>query len=102
MSNKKTNRSTIKNTEVIKNDVVEETTETITTSPVYGYVSNCEQLRIRKEADKNSEILMLVTKDTKVEIDETSSTNDFYFVKAYCPNSITCVGYCMKDFITIK
>lgn len=74
----------------------------VTIDPVIGYVSNCEKLNIRRDPDTNAEILVVVNKDTKVEIDEDLSTDEFYSVTAYCPNDVTVEGYAMKDFINIK
>lgn len=71
--------------------------------PKYGYVANCEKLNIRNKSSlDDSEILVIVDKGTKVEINEDLSTDKFYSVKVYCPNDITVIGYAMKDFITIK
>ena len=69
---------------------------------IVGFVSNCEKLNIRTTPDKNSEILIVVDKGTKVEVNEKLSNDEFYSIKAYCPNDITIIGYAMKDFITIK
>ena len=74
----------------------------VTVDPVIGYVSNCDKLNIRKDPDANAEVLVIVNKDTKVEIDEELSTDEFYSVVAYCPNDVTVEGYAMKDFIDIK
>lgn len=74
----------------------------VTTEPIVGFVANCEQLRIRNAPNTDSEILVIVNKGTKVEIDEELSTDDFYSVTAHCPDDITVIGYAMKDFISIK
>ena len=74
----------------------------VTIDPVIGYVSNCEKLNIRRDPDTNAEILIVVNNNTKVEIDEELSTDEFYSVVAYCPNDVTVEGYAMKDFIDIK
>lgn len=73
-----------------------------TVKPIIGFVSNCEKLNIRNTPDIDSEILIVVNKGTKVEINEELSNDKFYSVTAYCPNDITVIGYAMKDFITIK
>lgn len=60
-------------------------------------VVNCDQLFLREEPDRESDALNVLVKDSAVVIDEDGSTSDFYKVVA---NGI--VGYCVKEFITIK
>lgn len=74
----------------------------VTVDPIIGFVSNCEKLNIRNTPDIDSEILIVVNKGTKVEINEELSTDDFYSLTAYCPEDITVIGYAMKNFIEIK
>ena len=60
-------------------------------------VVNCDQLFLREEPDRESDALNVLVKDSAVVIDEDGSTSDFYKVVA---NGI--VGFCVKEFITIK
>ena len=60
-------------------------------------VVNCDQLFLREVPDRESDALNVLVKDSAVVIDEDGSTSDFYKVVA---NGI--VGYCVKEFITIK
>lgn len=63
---------------------------------VIGIV-NCDQLFLREEPDKESDALDILLKDSAVIIDEDGSTATFYKVAAR-----GIVGYCVKEFITIK
>lgn len=74
----------------------------VNVDPIFGEVFNCSKLNIRNTPNIDSEILVVVNKGTKVEINEELSTEDFYSVTAYCPDDITVIGYAMKDFILIK
>ena len=60
-------------------------------------IVNCDQLFLREEPDRESDALNVLMKDSAVVIDEDGSTSDFYKVVA---NGI--VGFCVKEFITIK
>lgn len=60
-------------------------------------IVNCDQLFLREEPDRESDALNVLVKDSAVVIDEDGSTSDFYKVVA---NGI--VGFCVKEFITIK
>lgn len=60
-------------------------------------VVNCGQLFLREEADIESDALYVLTKGDAVVIDEEGSTPDFYKVVA---NGV--VGFCVKEFITVK
>ena len=56
----------------------------------------CELLNVRKEPNKNSEILTVVSKDTLLTILDKDFSEEFYKVLV---NNIE--GYCMKKFIAI-
>lgn len=62
-----------------------------------GQVYNCEKLNVRKQANKDSEVVEIIQKDDIVNVYLNESTDDFYrvFTKS---NSF---GYCMKKFIKI-
>ena len=60
-------------------------------------VVNCDQLFLREEPDRESDALYVLSKGEGVAIDMDNSTDAFYKVTA---NSL--VGYCVKEFITIK
>lgn len=106
MSNKQT-KKTVANTEeakaaeVVEASNTEETTTSETESPVYGYVSNCVKLNVRKKPNKDAEILTEINVGETVEINLDLSTSNFYSV-ATTASGVAYTGYCMKDFITIK
>lgn len=64
---------------------------------VIGLVSNCANLRIRKEPDDKAEVLGMISVNTEVMIDEDKSTDEFY--KVYTDSGLE--GFCMKQFITV-
>lgn len=102
MSNKKTNEVTAKTKfEEVSEGTTKESKANKTKTPVYGYVSNCERLNIRKKPDKKAEILTVINAGETVEIDKDLSTSNFYYVIASV-SGVEYTGYCMKDFITIK
>lgn len=59
------------------------------------------KLNIRREANKNSDVLTVISKGTGVEINLTDSTEEFYCVKVIV-NSEFAIGYAMKEFIEVK
>lgn len=63
-----------------------------------GVVSNCRSLRVRKTPNKNSDVLTYISEGTKVEIDDTKTSEEFYEIRV----SDDVVGYCMRNFITIQ
>ena len=58
-------------------------------------VVNCDDLKLRAEADADADVIFLMKKDTAVSIEDT--VGDFYKVIV---NGV--VGYCMKKFITVQ
>ena len=63
-----------------------------------GRVFDCEQLYVRKEGKKESDVLCIIEKDSEVQINLDESTEEFY--KVVTPSGIE--GYCMKKFIEVK
>lgn len=76
-------------------ETVENTEETKT---VFGVVDGCDSLNVRKESNKESDVLCIINKSTKIVIDLENSTEDFYKVST----SQGIDGYCMKKFISIS
>lgn len=72
--------------------VVEEVT--IKTGSVYG----CSKLNVRSAASSESEIVCVISENTKIAVDESESTSDFY--KICTVSGIE--GYCMKQYITLE
>ena len=87
--------------EIVEEDVPEveeESLDTISKPICFGFVDNCESLRIRQVPNPVGEILTTISSGTEVEIDLDNSTNDFYKV---C-TATGLDGYCMKKFITLR
>lgn len=84
-------------TEEAVEESIEETVEETPVS-VTGIVSGCNKLNVRKSPTPLAEVLCVIDKNSKVEIDEAASTTEFYKV---CTASGV-EGYCMKKFITVE
>lgn len=66
--------------------------------PVIGVVSGCSKLNIRKNPSPDSEILCAVNEGSKLLIDETTSTLEWY---AVCTEA-GFDGFCMKAYVTAE
>ena len=75
---------------------IEETKKEVT-EEVICKIIEFEKLYIRKEADKNSEPVGIVTNKDYLSIDIIHSTDDFY--KVITSNGLE--GYCVKEFVKI-
>lgn len=64
--------------------------------PVTGTVTGCAKLNVRKEPNKESEIVSVINEGSEVVINRIKSTVEFYSV---C-TAAGVEGYCMKKFIT--
>lgn len=62
-----------------------------------GVVSGCAQMYVRSGASVDAEPLGVIRCDTKVQIYEAESTDDFYSV---CTET-GLEGFCMKKFISV-
>lgn len=65
---------------------------------VYGVVTGCSKLRIRKSASVSAPVLLEINAGTKVAIDKRQSHKDWYKV---CTED-GADGFCMKQFITLE
>ena len=64
----------------------------------HGIVT-ASKLNVRKEADKEADVLTVISKGTGVGIDLANSTDEFYCVQVIVDAELA-TGYCMKEFIT--
>lgn len=79
--------------------VVEEETVNFTPikkKPIVGYVTG-GSLNLRAEPSKDADVIMLLQDNEPVVLDSVKTINGFYKVTAH-----NAVGYCAKEFITIK
>ena len=67
------------------------------TTPIFGVVDNCELLNVRATASIDGEVVKVINRGTKLEINESESTSEFYKVK-----NKSCDGFCVKNFITVE
>ena len=65
---------------------------------VTGIVIGCVKLNVRKEPNKDSDIISVLNQYTEVNIDLTNSTKDFYKITTFDGLN----GYCIKRFIAIS
>ena len=84
------------NNEPVNNE--EEKKETVVRAQ--GYV-NAAKLNVRREPNKEADVLTVISQGAGVGIDLTKSTEDFYCVEVVI-NSEVVSAYCMKQFITIS
>lgn len=63
-------------------------------SVVIGKLDGCEKLNVRQEASKESDVVIVVTKEDELILDLEKSTEDFYSVTVKEFN-----GYVMKKFV---
>ena len=95
-----------KKTNVVVDEEVKETIEEIVVQdkmepdqePVVGFVVDCLSLNVRSEASLTGSPIATIIKGTKVEINESESTDEFYKVTV----GSEIVGYCKKEYIKIK
>lgn len=97
----------INETEETTEEVTEEVTEpevivpniedSVENNEVIGKISGFEKLYVRKEANKDSEPVGIVTDKDDLSIDIIHSTDDFY--KVITSNGLE--GYCVKEFVKI-
>jgi len=70
-----------------------------------GIVSDCNLLRIREGANRQTSVLAIIKQGEKVSVDLDNSTASFYEVtykdKSATPNT-TLIGYCLKEYISIE
>lgn len=84
--------------EVIEPEVIVPNIEDgVENNEVIGKISGFEKLYVRKEANKDSEPVGIVTDKDDLSIDIIHSTDDFY--KVITSNGLE--GYCIKEFVKI-
>lgn len=83
----------VDSTEIAEDIRVEETVEDI-----IGVVTDCLKLNIRKDPNKDSDVVVVVTCLDELKIDPNNSTDDWY---AVC--TVTDIeGFCMKKFVAVR
>ena len=66
--------------------------------PFTGNVTGCAKLNVRKEPNKEAEVVSVINEGSEVVINRIKSTVEFY---AVC-TAAGIEGYCMKKFITVN
>lgn len=73
----------------------------VTHSAPVGTVRDCEKLNVRKAPNTNAGVVCVIAKGTKVEIDESKSTDEFYKVRSVSETE-GFYGFCMKKYIAVE
>ena len=61
----------------------------------------CTKLNVRKEANKNADVVCIINEKSVITVNVEESTEDFY--KVYTSDKEVLIeGYCMKEFISIN
>ena len=82
--------------DIAEDAVVEEIEEAV--EDIIGVVTDCLKLNIRKEPNKDSDVVVIVTCLDELKIDPATSTDDWY---AVC--TVTGIeGFCMKKFVAVR
>ena len=82
--------------DIAEDAVVEEIEEAV--EDIIGVVTDCLKLNIRKEPDKDSEVVVVVTCLDELKIDPDASTDDWYAVCTVAGIE----GFCMKKFVAVR
>ena len=78
---------------------VEDNSEHIKKELIYGIVSNCEKLNIRRQTSINpTNVVCIINKGDKVRIIDKYAAPNWYKI---CTN-VGIEGYCMAEFIELK
>ncbi len=86
----------VDSTEIAEDIRVEENEEAV--EDVIGVVTDCLKLNIRKEPNKDSDVVVVVTCLDELKIDPDNSTDEWY---AVC--TVTGIeGFCMKKFVAVR
>lgn len=86
----------VDSTEIAEDIRVEENEEVV--KDIIGVVTDCLKLNIRKEPNKDSDVVVIVTCLDELKIDLDASTDDWY---AVC--TVTGIeGFCMKKFVAVR
>lgn len=86
------------NTEAAEETTVEEPVEEMKELvPIFGVVTGCSRLNVRKEAKKDADVVTIVNAGAKLVIDTDCKSKKWYKVTTKDGKD----GYCMKEFITI-
>lgn len=103
-----TNVAPAEENEVTEETVIETSTEEVVVEEVidqcdettHGVVI-ADRLNVRKEADRDGDVVTIISKGTGVEVNLTKSTEEFYHVTVLVNNEFV-DAYCVKEFIEIK
>jgi len=95
---KYTNYSKMADTKPVEPEMVEEVVQPVESSTVFGIVSGCEALNVRREPNRDSDVLCQEMAGSILAIEPENSTEDWYAV--YTEEGIE--GFCMKQYITLR
>lgn len=82
-------------TEIVEEKIEEPVVKTKSTCE--GVVCNCSHLNIRKKANKDADVILIVDSGSKLTIDLNKSNDEWLRVTAADGTK----GYCMKNYVKI-
>lgn len=91
------NKKEIAEREIVVEDSIEETTESVEPSAVFGVVTECGKLRVRSTPEIADNVLTEIILASKVLVYLKESTDEFYKITTEAGIE----GYCMKQYISI-
>ncbi len=65
---------------------------------VFGVITNCLNLNVRKEPKADADVLTIIPALSKVQVDTGASTDEFY--KVWTETGIE--GFCMKKYVVLQ
>ena len=97
MSEERKENQSVQTASVTKSSVEKADTNTNNEKiKVFGVVESCGYLRVRKEPNKEADVIATIPVGTMVELENAEVIDGFYAV-----HTETGDGYCMADFIQI-
>lgn len=97
MSEERNENQSVQTASVTKSSVESADTNTNNENiKVFGVVESCGYLRVRKEPDKESDVVTTIPVGTMVELENDEVIDGFYAVHTEAGD-----GYCMAEFIRV-
>jgi len=78
--------------------LVDETIPAEVKETVFGVITDCLKLNVRKESKVDADVLTIIPALSEVQVDTEASTDEFYKV---CTETGV-EGFCMKKYVALK
>lgn len=83
---------------VVEEAIIEEVVEEKSNELKPAFITNCNRLNVRSEANLESAVVCVIDASTDIMVDEESSTEEFY--KVFLATGAE--GFCLKLFVKLK